>query len=325
MIIKSSKLAEVKSALATLKTNKTYSIQEIVETIRQVCNYNLATFHQLKMKSGSYDVKTSMPLNELYVDLTYQRKIRLAKIITKLQQIDGFCKTVAGTVDVAYRPSSKQNFVWDGFRRCLMVGMCDGKRVGIHLFKHPKGTTEREARKVEAKFFKIRNADKENMTPEEIFKSEVVYEDQTALAKLSLLKECNLDVEGLNPAGVTLGGFRAFEWCFKNVDHDKVIEASTIIQDAWNKQPQVLGYLLGGLSRLLVINDDDKYIEGEIYEMFTAFAVHNKPQELTNPRLNTKPFPSIALNIAKKVLRDKNGLIEEINKEFTDEEIETLL
>ena len=39
MIVKSTKLAEVKAALANLKTNKIYSIQEIVDTIKQVCNH----------------------------------------------------------------------------------------------------------------------------------------------------------------------------------------------------------------------------------------------------------------------------------------------
>ena len=47
-------------------------------------------------------------------------------------------------------------------------------------------------------------------------------------------------------------------------------------------------------------------------------------QDLTNPRLNSKPYPSIALNIANKVLQDKNGLVQAIQLEFTDEEIEAL-
>ena len=326
MIVKSTKLAEVKSALANLKTNKVYSVQEIVDTIKQVCNLNNDTYrHALVMKSGDYSVNGNYKeLDTLYVDLTYQRKIRLAKIITKLIKNKGFCKNVAGTVDVAYRPSSDKNFVWDGFRRCLMVGMCGGKRVGVHTFEHNHGTTENQARKVEAKFFKIRNADSENMAPEEIFKSEVVYEDETALRILSLLKKCGLDVEGLNPDGVVLGGFRPFEWCYNHVGHDNVIYASEVIQSAWKGSSQVLSYLLGGLSMLLEINDDNFYERTEILDAFLEFATNNKMQDLTNPRLNNKPYPSIALNIAKKVLKNDNGLIEEIYKEFTDEEIEGL-
>ena len=156
MIIKSNKLAEVKSALANLKTNKVYSIQEIVDTINQVCNHNNDTYKDFVMKSGEYDGQQFQLLSDLYVDLTYQRKVRLAKIISKLKKYDGFCKNVAGTVDVAYRPSSNKRFVWDGFRRCLMVGMCGSDRVGIHSFNHPKGTTEGQARKIEAKIILLK-------------------------------------------------------------------------------------------------------------------------------------------------------------------------
>ncbi len=324
MIIKSSKLSEVKAALATLKTNKVYSVQEIIDTVLQVCNHKNATYANFRMKSGDYHVQSSVALRDLYVDLTYQRKIRLAKIITKLLDFDGFCKNVAGTVDVAYRPSSQKRFVWDGFRRCLMVGMCNGTRIGVHEFEHPKGTTERQARIIEAEFFKVRNADKENMSPEEIFKACVVYEDPRALAQLALLKKCSLDIEGLNDEGVTLGGFRPFEWCFDNVDHDKVMDASEIIRLSWPKNAQVLAYLLGGLSKLLQINDNNLYTQEEVLNAFVTFAVTNKPQDLTNPRLNSKPFPSIALNTAKKVLQDKNGLIQQIHKEFSDDEVDSL-
>tara|TARA_Y100000593_G_scaffold82798_1_gene155804 strand:- start:5291 stop:6274 length:984 start_codon:yes stop_codon:yes gene_type:complete len=326
MIVKSTKLAEVKSALANLKTNKVYSIQEIVDTIKQVCNHKNDTYkHALVMKSGDYNVGGNCrDLDTLYVDLTYQRKIRLAKIITKLIENGGFCINVAGTIDVAYRPSSDRYFVWDGFRRCLMVGMCGGKKVGVHMFEHNHGTTEIQARMLEARFFKIRNAEKENMSPEEIFKSEVVYEDPTAMAQLSLLKDCGLDVEGLNPDGVVLGGFRPFVWCFNNISHDNVIYASEVIQSAWKASPQVLAYLLGGLSKLLEINDSNFYDRKEILDAFFEFADINKMQDLTNPRLNSKPYPSIALNIANKVLKNDNGLIQEIKDEFTDEEIEAL-
>ena len=38
----------------------------------------------------------------------------------------------------------------------------------------------------------------------------------------------------------------------------------------------------------------------------------------------TVKYPSIALNIANKVLKDENGLVQAIELEFTDEEIEAL-
>ena len=115
-----------------------------------------------------------------------------------------------------------------------------------------------------------------------------------------------------------------FVWCFNNVAHDNVIFASEVIQSAWKGSPQVLAYLLGGLSKLLEINDSNFYERTEILDAFLEFADINKMQDLTNPRLNSKPYPSIALNIAKKVLKNDNGLIQEIKGEFSDEEIEAL-
>ena len=69
--------------------------------------------------------------------------------------------------------------------------------------------------KREARFFKIRNADAEKMSSEEIFKSMVAYKDPTAMAHLDLLQKCNLDVEGLNPVNSkVLGGLKCFQEIF---------------------------------------------------------------------------------------------------------------
>ena len=125
MIIKSSKKSEVAAALATLKINKTNSIKEIVDTIKQVCNHQTDTTNSLKMISGNYSGVGCVMLDELYVDMTYQRRIRLAKIINKLKKVHGFDNRVAGAIDIAIRPDGKV-FVWDGLRRAIMVGMCGG-------------------------------------------------------------------------------------------------------------------------------------------------------------------------------------------------------
>ena len=80
MIIKSSKKSEVQAALATLKINKIYSIKEIVDTIKQVCNHQTDTTNSLKMVSGNYSGMNTILLDELYVDMTYQRRIRFSKV-----------------------------------------------------------------------------------------------------------------------------------------------------------------------------------------------------------------------------------------------------
>jgi len=308
MIIKSSKKAEVAAALATLEIGKTYSIQEIVDTIKQVCNHKTDTTKSFEMVSGNY-VGATFPLNELYVDMSYQRRIRLTKIINKLKSIGGFDKDVAGAIDIAFRQMSSKHFVWDGLRRCIMVGMCGGDRISASLYTLPANLYDAECRKVEARFFKIRNADSETMSFEEIFKSRVSYEESIAIAQLKLLKECGLDVEGLNPQGIQLGGLRAFDEIYNKIPSETIVNASKIYTYAFNGEPQVLGYGLAGLATLLNTEGfEDHYDYDDVRDALREYAISNKPNTITNPRINSAAFKSIAYNIATKVLKDENGL-----------------
>ena len=334
VLLKSSSLAQIKSHLATLETNKVYSIATIIETIRQVCNHKDSTYRNFKMQSGEYPSSGSVRLDELYVDLTYQRKLRLAKIIQKIIKNEGFCKDVAGTIDVAYRPNRKDpngrqgmKFVWDGFRRSLMVGLCSpagsAAKIGASEYDHPIDRSDEECQIDEARKFKIRNADSESMSPEELFKSMVVYKDQQSLELLQHMINCNLTVEGLNPNGQALGGFVAFRGASAKYNHEYMRQASRVITTAWTTRPQVLGYLLGGLTALIHYNDDGEfYTDSEIMKKFIDFAKNNDQNNLTNPRLNAKPFESIAINIAKKVLNDDNGLMEAILNDINIDETE---
>jgi hypothetical protein len=308
LIIKSSKKSEVAAALATLKINKTYSIKEIIDTIKQVCNHQIDTTDSLKMISGNYAGENTILLDKLYVDMTYQRRIRLAKIINKLKKVGGFDKDVAGAIDIALRPSGK-NYVWDGLRRAIMVGMCGGDRITASKYQHPSTLYDDECRKVEARFYKIRNADDEKLAFEEIFKAKVGYEDPIAISQLGLLKECELDVEGLNEKGVQLGGLKAFDEIYNKIDSDIIVKASKLYRNAWNNQPQVLGYGLAGLATLLSVEGfEDHYDYDDVRSMLREYALNNKPNTITNPRINSAAFKSIAYNIATKVLKDNNGL-----------------
>jgi len=309
MLIKSSNKKEVESKLATLKINKTYSIWEIVETVNQITNFKAGTSDSFKMISGEYGGPGAISLKDLYVDMTYQRRIRLAKIINKLMMLGGFDKDVAGSIDISYRPCEDKYYVWDGLRRCLMVGICGGKSIVGATYRHLDKLYTDECKAIEAKFFKVRNADSEKMSLEEVFKSQVAYNDPKAVAQLNLLKKMNLDIEGLNPEGVQLGGLRAFDDVYGKIPDETLIMASKIYRYAWNDVPQVLGYGLMGLATLL--NEptfDDNYIVDEVRDSLREYAKSHKANTITNPRINNLPFPSIAYNIATKVLNDTNGL-----------------
>jgi len=322
MLIKSNNKKEVESVLATLKIGKTYSIKEIVDTIKQITNFKTGTTDAFKMLSGMYEGFGTLSLDELYVDMTYQRRIRLAKIINKLVALGGFDKDVAGSIDVAFRPCEKKNYVWDGLRRCLMVGICGGDRIVAALHHHPAAYMTIECRMAEARFFKVRNADSEKMSFEEVFKSKVAYNDDRSIAQLNLLKKMNLDVEGLNPAGIQLGGLKAFDTNYGKIDDDKLIMASKLYQHAWNNEPQVLGYGLMGLATLL--NEplfEENYVYEDVRDILRTYALNSKPKTLTNPRINSSPYKSVAYNFATKVLGDKNGLVQSL---LDDEQIDLM-
>tara|TARA_R110002050_G_scaffold197437_1_gene332320 strand:+ start:151 stop:1128 length:978 start_codon:yes stop_codon:yes gene_type:complete len=322
MLIKSSNKKEVESKLATLKIGKTYSIQEIVDTVNQITNHKSGTTDAFKMLKGVYEGHGTIALDDLYVDMTYQRRIRLAKIINKLVALGGFDKDVAGSIDVAYRPCDDKYFVWDGLRRCLMVGICGGSRIVAALHHHPAKFMTSECRMAEARFFKVRNADSEKMSFEEVFKSKVAYNEERAMAQLSLLKKMNLDVEGLNPAGIQLGGLRAFDSNYGKIDDDKLIMASKLYQHAWNSEPQILGYGLMGLATLL--NEplfEENYVYEDVRDTLRTYALNSKPKTLTNPRINSAPYKSVAYNFATKVLGDKNGLVQSL---LDDEQIDLM-
>lgn len=323
VLIKSSKLSEVKAVLATLQIGKTYSVQKIIDTIKQVCNHQHKSSDSFKMISGNYKGTSTIQLSDLHVDMTYQRRIRLAKIINKLILVGGFDINIAGIVDVAFRPCEDKYYVWDGFRRCLMVGMCGGDRVAVAEYSHPSRFRISECRKQEARLFEIKNSFAEKMAFEEIFKARVAKGEERALAQLSLLKDCGLDVESLNPAGKILGGLKSFDEIYGKIDEDIIIKAAELYLNAWNTESQVSSYALCGLATMMNIKGfEDEYDYDEVKELLRDYALTDKPNTLTRTRLNNAAFKSIAYNFVTKVLKDDNGLKDKLLSEEQQEMLE---
>lgn len=314
-ITNSIKFSEVSGALANL--TGVVSVQQIIDTINQITNMKSKTLVNMKT-NASYDPSDTsvVNLNELYVDMTYQRIIRLQKLINKLKKMNGFDMYSAGVVDVAVRPSGEK-FVWDGLRRCIMAGLCGLKNIKASTFIHPMNSSVSECQKQEARYFKSRNADQESMKAEEIFKSEVVYGDPKALELLELIKNCQLDIEGLNPGGRLFGGFvEVRDNYFKtdSIETEFFVEASQIVRDIY-KFETVSGYLLTGLAYLLQKNEDAEqaYSVDEIVESLEQYtSVNPKQTELIRGRLAGNARGSIAYLIATRALKDKNGLLRSI-------------
>ena len=324
VLIKSNKMSEVSGALANL--SGIVSVQDIIDTILQISNLKSTTLES--MKSDPYDSDCNlMPISDIYIDMSYQRRVRLRLILQKLKSLSGYDPIIAGAIDVAIRPTG-EHYAWDGLRRAIMAGLCGLTEISVSTYQHPPLNLNSDCVKNEAEKFKIRNADSEKMKPEEIFKSMVAYHHPESMELLKVLKNADLDVEGLNPRGKVLGGFRELQINFnlqsKALTEMEIVTASQIIQHVYTTETNVSVYLLCGLAWLLQVNEtvDTSYSEQEITESFQSYVQTNERQtSLTNRRLGAKQRESVAYMIAKKVLRDENGLTNKIGLKDVDIEL----
>lgn len=322
------KFSTVSAALSNLKVNCLYSVHEIGMLILNIENFTKKTNIPRSLKSVSG--QNLMEIKHLYVDMTYQRIIRLQELLNKIKDV-GFDESAAGVIDIALRPSGLK-VIWDGFRRTLMAMICGRTVIQASIYTHNENIDDAECQKVEAKFFRMRNT-AEKMRPEEIFRSEVVYEDPIALSILSFLKKCNLDVAGLNPKGKTIGGITEIRLNYKtwskNVDEDTDpdgpydwdeniwIESSKIIQSIWNspKDLTVSVYLLSNLAwvKTVMLSCDKSYSDDEIIEAINKWRKKTgkyNQKDITSAGFKNKRL--VSCFIAKEILGDDNGLYDKL-------------
>lgn len=309
------KFQDAAGRLATLQYRE-YNLQDLVDIGKSVDNFKKTTLDKIVLPKQYDSTNLNLvKLDSIRVDIAYQRKMRLKKLVDKLKREGGFNKETAGHIDIAIRPDGSM-FVWDGFRRAFMAGLVGLEQIPASIYYHPKNRTIKQCQEYEAKMFKTRNAETEAMKQEEIFRSEIMYKDPEALKFLNFLIECKLDVEELNPGNKELGGFVQLQNVWKNshITHDNLIEASRIIQTTWPSDPVVSGYLLCGLAKFLDINDEIDYsidLE-EIQEKFHLYVNVNPPKKqesLTSRRLNKAPNTSIAYYIALYVMNMDNSTL----------------
>ena len=199
-------------------------------------------------------------LEDLWVDITYQRVLKLKKIVEHLERKDmngiedlHFNKMLCGSIDIAVRPNRK-GFVWDGFRRCI-IALLNGKRfIKSSIEYHNKSMTIKDCQKQEAFVYEIKSGHSETMTKEELYKSGIVYEKPDALKLQKVVVEMCVDVLGTNPGNPELGAFSEFrDTVLKErlESTDYLVQASFKQQKAWNEDQTLTGYVTCGLAKLL--------------------------------------------------------------------------
>lgn len=349
-IVKSSKFSEIAGTLANLKG--IVSVQEIVDTILQIPSISDKLVPSLQ-SVPEYRGTDGEDLSNIYVDMTYQRRIRLAKLIKKLRDNGGYDRQGAGAIDIAKRKDRKW-YVWDGLRRAIMAGIAQVDYLQVSKTIHSSKMTVTDMQIEEARLMDMRNSKVEGMKSEELFKSRVVQKVPKAMRLRDLLINCELDVENIIGKGITLGGFAELENNFEtghNLSNSNLITSSLLIQETFKDINNVSVFLFCGMAYLMQFMDDplkvgidesiitaddiDKiYDEEEIREALQSWyckkgddgkIINRNQKDLIQPRVNGKTCQSVAWNIVTKVLNDDNGLKVALGKVLGNESVEQLI
>ena len=268
-------------------------------------------------------------LEDLWVDISYQRVLKLKKLIEHLRRKDMngsdllFNKMLCGSVDIAIRPNGK-GYVWDGFRRCIIALLNGIRFIKASVETHDSSTSIEDCRKLEAFVYEIKNGESESMTKEELYKSGIVYQKEDALKLQKVINEMCVDVLGTNPGNPELGAFSEFQDTVlkeKLETTDYLVQASFKQQKAWSEDNTLTGYLTCGLAKFLdTLNKEDEdgnpvcpsieihtahpNLQGtcEVEKALIIYAKNHKQTDLCANRLAGMSIESVAFNIGRLVM-----------------------
>ena len=268
-------------------------------------------------------------LEDLWVDISYQRVLKLKKLIEHLRRKDMngsdllFNKMLCGSVDIAIRPNGK-GYVWDGFRRCIIALLNGIRFIKASVETHDSSTSIEDCRKLEAFVYEIKNGESESMTKEELYKSGIVYQKEDALKLQKVINEMCVDVLGTNPGNPELGAFSEFQDTVlkeKLETTEYLVQASFKQQKAWSEDNTLTGYLTCGLAKFLdTLNKEDEdgnpvcpsieihtahpNLQGtcEVENALVRYSKKHKQVDLIANRLAGMAIESVAFNIGRVVM-----------------------
>ena len=325
---------EVDSYLKQLEL-KTYSIREIAEIIRNITTLAKEGLFVDKLNNDFYkDIELIMhpetgkriSLNDCYVDLTYQRVLKLKQLVDHLRAVDKdfnpmqYDKMCAGSIDIAIRPDGKI-MVWDGFRRSLIALLKGIECPLFSIYVHPKTSSIKDCRAKEAFAFKKRNGDNESMARDELYKSGIVFLNKKDLETKKVLEESQLDVLRTIPnASQSLSGFAELEDSIhkEKIETPYLIVSNRIVAQAWKNDSTISSYVSCGLGMYIQLinmgalswsNNITGRNDGscDFLPKFQKFAKSNPMNGLVKNRLSNMGVATVAFRIAKSVIGGLNN------------------
>ena len=316
MAIKNAKtFAQVQTELQNLPLGE-HKLIDIVKIIKQCETFKDNTLDSFKPAIID-ESESTVNLDEVYVDLTYQRKLKLKKLLQHLQRSGGFNLEEAGHIDIAVR-SNKKKFVWDGFRRSIMALLCGMIRIEHSCYTHTAPTIELQRIK-EAELFTVRNAKSERMGADEIFFARYAAGEEYAKDMKHVLDRANINICGLKPGGRNMGGFAFVEkelgyqereygsLVDKNILDDDFVWASEQLQDNF-EEGQLSSYLVCALAntRQVLKNDAESDIKDELFsENFKEWASKegNKQKTLIEKPIKNRVIETITFRILREIVK----------------------
>ena len=295
------------------------SVQDIVDCILRIVDFQSKSLPGVDTSLKTHDSTIiSEPLKNLYVDLDYQRILRLQHLINKIINAKKFCIPSAGYADIAIRPDfgyGEKKFVWDGLRRCVMAGLCGWTDIQVSIFRHPQDIESDLACQIkEAEFFERRNM-QEKMKPEEIWKARVVQEEPDALHLLKLFMQCKIDCLGLikrklpNDTSIKnlVNGFALIETKYveeKIIGPDYWMKASKLIRQTFPSEVNISSVVFCAISHLLHRNDNPSaqsagyFTFSEIELAFRKYA-GEQIEDKKNGQISTLPIKNTRAPLQK--------------------------
>ena len=282
---------------------------DIINIVKSIDNFKEETLDKLKPVD---DYVGGTPLDEIYIDLSYQRKLKLQELINRLLNHNGYDKTAAGHLDLAERNDGRK-MCWDGFHRGIKAGIVGCTKIPCSIFIHEKGTSETKARELEANKFELRNGHASKVSAGALFKSQVTGNRPEALATLEVMKTCKLNIEGVNDDvdAYDLGGFAFFLKHYANYEVRHLKTASTIIRKTWDDKKTMSVTLLIGLAHYLTASQkpdvrviDSIEVQDKIKEIVGTGAKKKNQQYFLKPMLKGKTAESVSYNLVEKGLSD---------------------
>ena len=310
-------------------------LEAIINILKSIDNFQQDTLDKLN-PVDDYDDGT--PIDQIYIDLDYQRKLKSQEIIDRLLNHDGYDKTAAGHLDLALRNDGRL-FCWDGFHRGIMAGIAGCTRIPCSMFEHTKGTKPTKEKEIEANKFELRNGHASKVSAGALFKSQVTGQRPEALATLEVMKTCKLNIEGVNPDvdAYDLGGFAFFLKHYANYEVRHLKTASTIIRKTWDDKKTMSVTLLIGLAHYLTASQkpdvrviDSIEVQDKIKEIVGTGKKKKNQQYFLKPMLKGKTAESVSYNLVEKGLSDLyNDKGEEVKSFFKqigleDDELDSL-